>query len=178
MRKLLCFVSALVLLVTVSSCRNDQRRAKNYNDKTLADDDAIHFITNGLEGSLTEIKAAGLAKSRSANPDIISLANMMIADHTEIVKELKKIQADKLVSNRDNSSSEDDNSLAVLSTKTGVEFDKAYIEMAVMDHEKAIELFKGVSNHTSGTIQDFATKTLTKLHKHLDSAKSIGANLK
>lgn len=178
MRKLLCFVSALVLIVTVSSCHNDQRRAKNYNDKTLADDDAIHFITNGLEGSLTEIKAAGIAKNRSTNPDIISFANMMITDHTQVVNELKKIQADKLVNNRDNSSSEDDDSLTVLSAKTGVEFDKAYIEMMITDHEKAIELFNGVSNHTSGTIQSFAAKTLPSLQTHLDEAKKIRASLK
>lgn len=178
MKKLICFLAAIGILLVVSSCHNDQRRAKNYNDKTLADDAAIHFITNGIEGSLVEIKAANIAKSKSSNPDIISFANMMITDHTQVVNELKKIQADKLVNSRDNISSEDQAGLAALSAKSGAEFDKAYIEMMIMDHEKAIELFNGVSNNTSGTIQAFASKTLTVLHKHMDSAKTISNSLK
>ena len=178
MRKLFFSVFGLILLIAVSSCHNDQRRAKNYNDKTLADDAAIHFITNGITGSLVEIKAADIAKSKSSNPDVISFAKMMIIDHMQVVNGLKKIQADKLVNSRDNISSEDQNSLAVLSEKAGAEFDKAYMEMMIIDHEKAIELFNGVSNNTSGTIQAFAAKTLTTLHKHLDSAKKISENLK
>ena len=177
MRKLLFSVLSILILFGMSSCQ-DQRRAKNYNDKTLADDAAIHFIKNGIEGSLVEIKAANIAKSRSSNPQIINFANMMITHHTETVNELKKIQADKLVSSRDSINTEHENALAMLSSKSGVEFDKMYIEMMIMDHEKAIELFKGVGNNTSGTIQTFAAKTLPSLQTHLDEAKKISESLK
>lgn len=177
MRKLLFLVLGIMILFAAPSCQ-DQRRAKNYNDKTLADDDAIHFIKNGIEGSLVEIKAAEIAKNRSSNQNVINFANMMITHHTETVNELKKIQADKLVSSRDSINTEHENALAVLSSKSGVEFDKAYIEMMITDHEKAIELFKGVGNNTSGTIQGFAEKTLPSLQNHLDEAKKISSSLK
>ena len=177
MRKLLFSVLGILILFNALSCQ-DQHRAKNYNDKTLADDAAIHFIKNGIEGSLVEIKAAGIAKENSSNPSIIRFANMMIADHAQVVKELKEIQADKLVDSRDNISAEHENSLANLSSKSGGEFDKTYIEMMVADHEKAIELFHGVDNNTSRVIQNFAEKTLPTLQMHLDSAKAISASLK
>lgn len=177
MRKLLFSVLGIMILFTTPSCQ-DQHRAKNYNDKTLADDAAIHFIKNGIEGSLVEIKAAGIAKEISSNPGIIRFANMMIADHAQVVKELKKIQADKLVDSRDSINAEHENSLANLSSKSGAEFDKAYIEMMLIDHEKAIELFKGIDNNTSGIIQNFAEKTLPTLQMHLDSAKAIRASIK
>lgn len=177
MRKLLFSVLSILLVLVAPSCQ-DQRRAKNYNDKTLADDDAIHFIKNGIEGSLVEIKAAGIAKSRSSNPNVISFANMMITHHTETVNELKKIQADKMVSSRDSINTQHQEELAMLSSKSGSEFDKAYIEMMITDHEKAIELFKGVGNHTSGTIQSFAAKTLPSLQAHLDEAVKLSSSLK
>ncbi len=177
MRKLLFSVLGIIVLFAAPSCQ-DQRRAKNYNDKTLADDAAIHFIKNGIEGSLVEIKASEMAKSRSSNQNVINFANMMITHHTETVNELKKIQADKMVSSRDSINTEHENALAVLSSKSGVEFDKAYIEMMTADHEKAIELFKGVGNNTSGTIQSFAEKTLPSLQNHLEEAEKISATLK
>jgi putative membrane protein len=177
MRKLLFSVLGILILLFTSSCQ-DQRRAKNYNDKTLADDAAIHFINNGIEGSLVEIKAAGIAKNRSSNPSIISFANMMITHHTETVNELKKIQADKLVDSRDSINKEHENALNVLSSKSGIEFEKAYIEMMITDHENAIELFKSVGNNTSATIQNFAEETLPTLQTHLNEAKKISESLK
>ena len=177
MRKLLFSILGILILFNALSCQ-DQHRAKNYNDKTLADDDAIHFIKNGIEGSLVEIKAAGIAKSRSSNPNIIRYANMMMADHTQVVKELKNIQADKLVDSRDSINEEHENALNALSSKSGIEFDKAYIEMMIEDHEKAIELFKGVSNNTSATIQNFVEEALPILQTHLDEAKKISESLK
>ena len=177
MKKLLFSVLSILILSGMSSCQ-DQRRAKNYNDKTLADDAAIHFIKNGIEGSLVEIKASGIAKIRSTNASVINFANMMITHNTETVNELKKIQADKLVSSRDSINTEHKNALAMLSSKSGVEFDKMYMEMMIIDHEKAIELFKEVGNNTSGTIQSFAAKTLPSLQTHLDEAKKISESLK
>ena len=177
MRKLLFSVLSILLVLVAPSCQ-DQRRAKNYNDKTLADDSAIHFIKNGIESSLVEIKASGIAKSRSSNQNVINFANMMITHHTETVNELKKIQADKMVSSRDSINTKHENALNMLSSKSGSEFDKAYIEMMITDHEKAIELFKGVNNHTSGTIQNFAAKTLPSLQTHLDEAVKLKASLK
>jgi len=177
MRKQLFSVLSILLILVSSSCQ-DQHRAKNYNDKTLADDAAIHFIKNGIEGSLVEIKASEIAKNRSSNQNVINFANMMITHHTETVNDLKTIQADKMVSSRDSINTEHENALVMLSSKSGVEFDKAYIEMMITDHEKAIELFKGVGSHTSGTIQSFAEKTLPSLQIHLDEAKKISASLK
>ncbi len=177
MRKLLFSVLSITLVLVASSCQ-DQHRAKNYNDKTLADDAAIHFFKNGIEGSLVEIKASEIAKNRSSNQNVINFANMMITHHTETANELKKIQADKLVSSRDSINMEHEEALALLSSKSGVEFDKAYMEMMITDHKKAIELFKSVNDNTSKTIQDFASKTLPSLQTHLDEAKKISSSLK
>ncbi len=177
MKKVFNLSATAIMLTLVFSCQ-DTRKAKNYNDKTQADQEAIAFIRGGIEGGLTEIKAANLAKSQSSNPRIIRFANMMITDHTQVGQELKKIEADKLVDDRDSINSEHQKLLTQLAAKSGADFDKAYIQMMVTDHEKAIKLFNEASSNTSATIQDFAENTLPKLHMHLDSAKAINASLK
>lgn len=177
MRKLCYVISALGLIIAVSSCM-DNRRAKNYNDKTLADDEGLSFIKNGIEGGRTEIKASELAKKNSTNPRVISFADMMITDHTAATNELKNIQSAKLVDVAPGITSEHQVKIDSLAAKTGVAFDKAYMTMMVADHESAEKLFAEATNNTSNMIQDFSRKLLPKIQMHLDSAKAILAGLK
>jgi len=177
MKKPAYLLFGLIFLFVVQSCQ-DNRHAKNYNDKTLADDTGLAFIKNGIEGGMTEIKASQLAKTNSTNPQIISFADMMIMDHTSAGDELKKIEAAKMVDGHDTISMEHQKKIADLSTKKGTEFDKAYMEMMVADHEKAVELFSDATGNTSNLIQDFSRKTLPVIQKHLEAAKDIYAKLK
>ena len=177
MKNLFFYLAIIIMMFAAPACQ-DARHAKNYNDKTLADDEAINFIRQGLESGLTEIKAAGVAKTQSTNPRVIRFADMIITDHTQAGNELRKIETDKLVDQRDAINAEHEEMITGLATKSGPEFDKAYIQMMLKDHEEAIELFKSVGNNTSGMIQKFAAQTLPKLQMHLDSAKAISASLK
>src|SRR3982751_5027038 len=128
MKKALFYSAIITLLFTVTSCDRDQRKAKNWNDKTLADLDAIQFIRGGITGGVIEIKAANLAKTRSSNPRVINFANMMIADHTQIGKELKEMESDKMLDKDKNLISDEHQSmLSELAAKSGPAFDKAYM---------------------------------------------------
>ena len=179
MKRSVCLLLTLVVLLIMSSCDRDQRKAKNWNDKTLADLDAIKFIRGGITGGLMEIKAANLAKTRSSNPRVINFANMMIADHTQIGNELKKMESDKMLDKDKNLISDEHQSmLSELAAKSGSAFDKAYMGMMVSDHQEDIELFNSATHNTSATIQKLAEKTLPTLQMHLDSAKAINASLK
>jgi putative membrane protein len=177
MKKLICILLVGSVLFACESCQ-DNKHAKNYNDKTLTDDGGLYFIKNGLEGGLTEIKASKLAKTNSTNPRVISFANMMIIDHSKAGAELRTIEAAKMVDAHDAINMEHWQKIAALSSKTGTEFDKAYIEMMIADHEKAVQLFTDATNNTSNLIHDFSRKTLPVIQMHLDSAKAIGATLK
>jgi len=177
MKKPLFALLGVIVLLAVSSCQ-DNRHAKNYNDKTLADDGGLYFIKGGLEGGLAEIKASQLAKTNSTNPKVIGFADMMINDHTKAGAELKNIEAAKMVDSHDTLSTEHQQKIAALKAETGGAFDKAYIEMMIADHEKAIELFNEGANNTSNLIQNFSRKTLPIIQMHLDSAKAIYAGLK
>ncbi len=177
MKKLLSLLTGVVIIFTISSCL-DNKRAKNYNNNTVVDEAASSFIKQGLEAGLAEIKAAKIAETNSKNPRIISFAKMMITDHTQAGDELEKIGINKRVTEGDTINAAHQKLIANIATKTGADFDRAYIQMMVTDHQSAIKLFIEATADKSIDIQNFAKKTLPALKMHLDSADAICASLK
>ena len=61
-----------------------------------------------------------------------------------------------------------------LREKTGADFDKAYMNLMVEDHNEDVEMFE----EASGKLEDadakaFASKTLTTLRQHHERAKQV-----
>ncbi len=175
MKNLLHVVFILFIWIFTQACR--QKPGKNYNQETSVDQDGISFIKNGIEGGLTEIKASGLALTKSNNQRVIRFAKMMVDDHTKAGNELMKIESDKLVLEKDLINSNHQIVLSQLSQKSGSAFDKAYLQMMIVDHENTIKLFDGASRNTDVRISKFAVQTLPSIKMHLDSAKAINATL-
>ena len=66
-----------------------------------------------------------------------------------------------------------------LRTKVGPDFDKAYVDDMVSDHEKAVSEFQSrAKNASDPDVKVFAEKTLPTLQKHLDAIKAIQAKMK
>ncbi|HTH82415.1 MAG TPA: DUF4142 domain-containing protein [Mucilaginibacter sp.] len=178
MKKLIYPLLGVILVCVITSCE-DNKRAKNYNNYTAAiDEQGKVFIEKGLEAGLAEIKASKLAMTNSKNPRVINFAKMMISDHTKSGDELEKIGISKRVAEGDTVSAAHQQIIKSLSSKLGVIFDGAYMQMMVNDHEDAIKLFNGAAQNNNTAIQNFAKKTLPTLKMHLDSAKAISASLK
>jgi putative membrane protein len=177
MKKLLYLGAVTLFLISATAC-NDNRKAKNYNEKTLVDDMALSFMKKANEAGLAEIKAATVAKSKSQNPKVIGFADMMIADHTMANKELNQIADKKYVAHEDEVISQEHQMMIdSISKLNGPQFDKAYMNMMVNDHTKAVALFSDMTRNTSKTINNYVAKYLPKMQEHLNSARSINASL-
>jgi putative membrane protein len=176
MKNLTYLILGVITVFLVQACHN--KRAKNYNQTTLVDIQGLNFITNGIEGGLTEIKASGLAITNSSNQRVIGFAKMMISDHNQAGNELRKIETDKLVVEKDTINADHQKMIMDISKKSGPAFDKAYMQMMVKDHENAVKLFADATTNNESAIQNFAKKTLPIIQMHLDSAKAIIVSLK
>ena len=172
MKKLIYPVLGLAMALSLQSCI-DNWKAKYYNEKTLVDDGGIALIKNGLEGGMTEIAASQVAVKNSTNPQVVSFAKTIIADHTKADSTLKWMESDKLMTEKDTVSGEHQELIDSLSKKTGAEFDKAYLEMMIKDHEEAVDLFTDASDDKNQTIKTFAADNLPMLQMHLDKAKEL-----
>jgi putative membrane protein len=173
--KKLGYLALMMLCVLFIGACNNGRHAKNYNNAEV-NQDGRAFIKGGIAGGLTEIKASGEAITNSSNQRVIALAKMLIDDHTSAGEELKKIEADKKIAGTDTIDAAHQLLISELSKKTGISFDKAYLDLMVKDHTEAVKLFTDATHNTDTEISKFASATLPVIQTHLDSAKALLAS--
>jgi putative membrane protein len=176
MKKKMLLVLLIPVIYFIQSC-DDPRKAKNYNQETSVDQGGLSFIDNAMDGGRTEIKLSTVAQRVSQNPRVVGFAKMMISDHTQALEGLKKLQKKELVDPDNAISSSHKQMIDSISKLSGSEFDKAYMKQMVIDHEKAVDLFKEGSQNRDNAVQTYAEETLPTIQMHLDSAKAIKAAL-
>jgi putative membrane protein len=176
MKNLIYLALGVISLLLVQACH--EKKSKNYNQEPQVDQQGLNFIRDANEGGLAEIKASGLAITKTSNQRVVAFAKMMISDHTQAANELQKIEVDKHVTEKDTINGDHQKNISDLTPKSGRAFDKAYMQMMVSDHEKAASLFSSSTTNGDVDIQNFAKKTLPTILMHLDSAKAIFASLK
>lgn len=175
MKNLIYLSAALIFLLFAQACQD--KKGKNYNQAEDEQDGTL-FIKNGIESSMTEVKASGLAITNSNNQKVIGLAKMIIEDHTKVADELKQLKTNKKITQTDTISSAHVAMINDLSKKSGAAFDKAYLLMMVTDHEQAVKLFTAASTNPDSKIRKVASDNLAAVKMHLDSANKICVALK
>lgn len=136
------------------------------------------FWTKAAEGGLAEVEFGKIAAEKAQNPEVKKFAQMMIADHTKANAELKTLAAKNNITLPTELNAKHKSMLEDLKGKTGAEFDKAYIEGQVEDHEATLELMENNTNNSNADVKAFATKTQPIIKSHLDMVKNIQGKLK
>jgi len=174
MKNIIYIAIALIIVLSAQSCINERKK----DDGTKPAVDNKTFLKDGIDGTLTEIKASGLAITNSSNLKVIGLAKLIIDDHTGADSILRKIEAEQFPLERDTISTDHQKIIAYLEKQSGATFDKAYVQLMVDDHQAAVQLFINAANSKDKAISSFATQTLPVIKAHLDSALSVAAALK
>ncbi|MGN6513431.1 MAG: DUF4142 domain-containing protein [Lysobacteraceae bacterium] len=128
------------------------------------------FYQEALSGGEKEIEASKLAE-KSSDPQVKSLAKMIIADHTALGAKVKAAAG----ANPPTPATPD---LSALTGKTGKDLDKAYVDMMVDDHQKDIPKFENAStNASTDQAKKLAGNALPTLRKHLEAAQKLQSTL-
>ncbi|WP_423148200.1 DUF4142 domain-containing protein [Rubrolithibacter danxiaensis] len=139
------------------------------------DTSATLFVVKAAMSGKKEVALGKTAQQKAKNQLIRDFASRMVKDHTDANNELEKIAAKKSINIPASLAGKSEN----LISKKGIEFDKAYINAMLSDHEKAVALFQQAANEVQDPdLKAFATKTLPVLKEHLDMAKSLAERLK
>jgi putative membrane protein len=149
-------------------------------DKEAHPHDSEAFLKSAALSGIGEVSLAKLALKKAVNPDIQSFAKMMVADHeaanaevTRLAKPLDVTLPTQIGARRNGI----ERKMRKLNDRDRA-FDRAYIEQAVEDHKKAIELFEKQAAHgTDADVKAFAAATLPKLKEHYDLAGSLATKL-
>jgi len=137
------------------------------------------FAMEAADGGMTEVMLGQLAQKNGSAKDVKDFGQMMVTDHSKANDELKSLAGQKNINLPASVSAEHQQMHDDLAKKTGKDFDKAYMDMMVDDHQKDIDLFQNEANNgTDADLKAWAAKTLPTLQKHLDRAKQVRDALK
>ena len=137
------------------------------------------FLTEAASGGMTEVELGKIASSKAQNAEVKKFAEMMVTDHSKANDELKALAATKKVTLPTTPIAKHQSVIQKLQGLSGAEFDKAYVDDMLEDHEKDVAEFEKQSqSNPDADVKAFAAKTLPTLKKHLDAIKALHAKMK
>jgi len=124
--------------------------------------------------NLTEIMTSQLALQKSANANVRTYAQRMIADHTKAQNELRTLASMKGVRVMLVPTSHQRLMYQKLSTLSGAAFDKMYMTVQVMGHTETVSFFEAyLSVGRDPQALAAARKYLPVIQMHLEEAQRI-----
>lgn len=142
-------------------------------DVAQADKD---FMTEAAQGGMAEVKMGELARTKAQSDKVKNFGDRMVTDHTKANDELKALAAQKGVTLPTDLGTEEQQTYDKLSQLSGPDFDKAYMDAMVKDHDKDVAAFEKQSkNAKDKDLKSFVQKTLPVLKDHKKMAHAGGS---
>ena len=161
---------------TATTEDRNNRMAKNESTGAFSDK---HFLVKAAQGGMTEVQLGQLAQQKADSADVKQFGSRMIEDHSKADADLKSLAQQKGITVPDKLDSRNQATVDRLSKLSGKDFDKAYINDMVEDHQKDVTEFqKASSSAQDPDVQAFASKTLPVIQSHLADIQNIQSKLK
>ncbi len=166
------YISTLSLsLAAAGLLRAGQNSASQNSQMSSADQ---RFMNKAAQDGMAEVQLAQLAEQKASNQSIKNFAKQLEKDHTAANDELKQIAQSKNVTLPSSVDSMDKREYDRLSKLSGTEFDTAFVQHQVKDHEKDISAFKKeAENGQDSDVKSFASGKVSALEHHLQMAQSL-----
>jgi len=132
---------------------------------TSADQD---FVTKAAQGNSAEVALGQIVAGKTKNPAVKQFAQMMVKDHTAALNELQELAQSKNLNFNDALPDDAQSLQTKLSSDTGTQLDKDYMDGMLEDHQKDVQEFTDQSQKAKDPdLKQWASKTLPILQKHL-----------
>jgi putative membrane protein len=133
------------------------------------------FVTRASAAGLGEVELGKLAVQKGSAAHVRAFAQKMIEDHGKSGAELAALAKKKALKLAAQPGEEQRTALAELRGKTGSEFDAAWIQQMVKDHDQAVSLFSAAGTLDDADLAGFARNTLPTLTEHQQMAAQLAA---
>lgn len=142
------------------------------------DNMTAEFVKNAAIGGMFEVQSSKAALTKSQDPEIKNLAQMLISDHSAANQKLKKIAGKEDIPVPSQLDTKHQGQLDTLRETKG-SFAQPYIQMQRKAHDEAIALFKRYADQGDDpALKTFAKKTLPTLKKHREAIRKIYKDMK
>ena len=140
--------------------------------------DDSKFAVDAANGGMTEIELSKIAQQKGTSSKIKDFAAMMVSDHSKAGAELMAVAKTKNITLPDSINADSKKAVADLSAKSGKDFDKAYVDQMVKDHQSTLDMFKKEETMVKDTaLKAFITATIPVVQHHLDVIKTIKSGM-
>ncbi|MES2655570.1 MAG: DUF4142 domain-containing protein [Bacteroidota bacterium] len=177
------WILLLALLLVLTSCgdspqtKDTKEVAEDHNDAKFASNDAendAQYLVDAYSIGIYELEASQHAKQKAVSNNVKTLASEMVEAHAKMNVSLKSLADKKQVSVPVKLTDDQMKEIKDCSDKKGAEYEKAYIEKIVSDHEKAIKLSEAAAEKAHDPeIRNLFSSSLPALRHHLEMAMAI-----
>jgi len=134
------------------------------------------FLTSAAEGGLAEVQMGQLAQQKGTTPAIKNFGQELVTDHSKANSELQQVASSVGVTLPTQPNAQQKAQYDKLSKMSGAQFDHAFVNYQIKDHEKDIAEFQREAKTGSNpAVKNFAAQTVPALQKHLQTARQIAA---
>jgi putative membrane protein len=170
------YVAGLTLFLTSLGCwvvlGHQESSPVSSTTEAVMKDEA--FVRVAAHGGLAEVKLGQLAMGQGSNEAVKAFGTRMVAEHTKAGDELKEAAKDERIALPTDLSAKDQATYDRLSRLSGADFDQAYAQDMVKDHQQDLRDFQREANHgNNDVIRGFASETVPMIQQDLDQAKEV-----
>jgi putative membrane protein len=136
------------------------------------------FVDQASIGGMAEVELGRLAEQKSQNAAIKDFARRMVQDHTKANDQLTSLAKQASTPPAGSLDEEHQGVRANLEKLSGRQFDLAYIDGQIQDHQKTAQLLEWeIGSGQDAALKMFASEALPTVLQHLRLAQDLKAQL-
>jgi putative membrane protein len=136
------------------------------------------FVHAAAIGGMAEVELGELAQQKAQSEAVQDFGRRMVEDHSQANERLISIAKEAGVTVPDELDQEHKAMRERLAAMSGAEFDAAYLQGQVIDHQKTAQLLEHeIGSGQQVDLKNFASETLPVLLEHLRSAQDLQAEM-
>ncbi|MGE5158042.1 MAG: DUF4142 domain-containing protein [Gemmatimonas sp.] len=131
-----------------------------------------HFMTEAIQGDLSEIKMGKLAQEKGQTDAVKQFGKTLEQDHSDNLQKAQQLASQNGLTAPTEPNAKQQKMYQKLSSVPANKFDAAFARAMVKDHKKDVGKFRKEAKSNSAAA-DFAKQTVPVLQKHLQLAESL-----
>jgi putative membrane protein len=172
------FVAAVAVAAVVALAGSPAAQDMKKDKAGLQGQDA-KYMREIAQANMAEVQAGKLGASKASSDEVKKFAQHMVDDHGKQLAEVRSMAKAKGMKLPNTPAKKHQDAMKKLASASGGEFDKAFMQQMVKDHEDALKLVQATSkNAKDKELKAAARKATPAIQEHLEMAKSISASLK
>ena len=144
---------------------------------SLVAEEVADFLIKSADARMMNAQVGLLAIEKGTNSVIRDFGLRIMKDHSLLLEKIKKLASQRDIYLPDQLSTKKVGDHRNLSKENGRDFDKTFIKMIIVDHERDLKLFKSAAQCNDPEVSAFAKRYLPLIQSDLEKIKKIKLTL-